>query len=465
MNVLVLESSTSSSKMMVYSTETKESVIKSVNHENMLSTEKDSYTVITSLFNLCKNIENLPKIDAIIISSTWHNLLLCNKDMSVTEKSYYWNSNIANETVDYFIQDTKRAYKYYNKTGCVPHPQYPFFKLKHFRNIGKNISDYIITDIGSYIFYLLTGRLASSLSMVSGSGLVNLNSRNFDEEILNELNLSLDNLSVIEEDGYSLPLSIKGKELLGIAEDIPVFLAYPDGALNQVSDSNKDEDSMSFSIGTSAGLRIHQKEPKVSENFNTWCYISPYDYLVGGATSGASNTLQWIKNILFPDMDYDEILKKYNYKKEYPIFLPFLFNERSPSWDYKRTGSFAGLTGTTDPYDLYFSVVEGIVFNTLQTYQNIVEVSGEPEKIKLSGGFVNSEITAQLCADVFKREILLSDETQQSLMGGVKLVNEFKGYQINLDTMYKTLHPNKERKEVYQSKYKRYLTAYQRGKL
>lgn len=463
MNVLVLESSTSSSKVLLYSTKTKQSVIKSENHADLLSTEKDVETVANSLFALCKTFNDLPKIDAIIISSTWHNLLLCNKDMSVSENSYYWNSNIAEETVDLFKLDTDTSKQYYSKTGSVPHPQYPYFKLKHFTESGRDLSDKIVTDMGSYIFYVLTGKLASSLSMVSGSGLVNLKERDYDQEILSELNLEYSNMSPIKEDRFNLPLSDKGQKLLNIDDKVPVYLAYPDGALNQVSESKKDEDSMSFSIGTSAGLRVHNNEPKVSNNMNTWCYVSPYHYLIGGATSGASNTLQWIKDLLFPSESYNVILEKYDYSKEYPVFLPFLFSERSPSWDYKKTGSLEGLTGNTNSYDLYFSVVEGVVFNTLQTYEEIVHVTGVPETIKLSGGFVSSSIGAQLCADVFDRDILLSEETQQSLIGGVKLVCEFNDVMFEPETGYKKLTPQKDKVKIYKEKYKRYLKAYEGG--
>ncbi|QTQ14924.1 hypothetical protein HRQ91_10895 [Treponema parvum] len=64
-------------------------------------------------------------------------------------------------------------------------------------------------------------------------------------------------------------------------------------------------------------------------------------HLLGGATSGACNCQDWFKQKFFPEgTTYKEIESRLSHTRDTPVFLPFLFGERCPGWNEKRTGGF-----------------------------------------------------------------------------------------------------------------------------
>lgn len=464
MNILVLETSSSSSKFMVYSTKTNkiDYYIKRFDFDINPNTKIND--ILKHLFDFYKETSLDKKIDAIIISSTWHSLLICDKEMNPLDVPYYWNNNIATDVVDTLKTNQGFAKHFYEKSGCILHPQYPIFKYKAIKKLNTTNESVRLNDIGSYLYYLLTKRYATSLAMASGSGFVNLKHGKYDKELLNLVGLNNENLpEIIKDEDYSW-LSNEGMKLLEVDYKIPVYLPYPDGMLNQIAETYSEGKEMSFSIGTSAALRIFNDKALLSNNQSTWCYNIGKDYLIGGATSGAANHLDWIKNSLFPEQSFEELLNKYESDKIYPVFLPFMFGERSPGWNYKRSAIFEGIKEETTHLDMFFSVMEGIIFNAYQTYNELIKVAGKPDKIRLSGGFIKSQIARNLCANIFNERMIVSDLKQQSLWGGVKLLLNI----LNLSTpdfelSEQIIKPDNNFKGIYQYKYKLYCQTYERS--
>ena len=464
MNLMVLETSTSSSKFIIYDTESNKMTYQT-SYFNFDLNENDSVDkVLEHLFQLIKNEFSAQKIDAILISSTWHNLLVCDEHMTPISRPYYWNDNVAINTIEQLKKLTDFENVFYQKTGCIVHPQYPFFKYQAIKGSFESKQIIRISDVGSYLYYLLTNNYATSLAMMSGSGFINLREGLYDEELLKMVNLNQENLPEILDDKKSYPLSSFGKNLLGIDQDIPVYLPYPDGYLNQIGETYFADNEMSFSIGTSAAMRVFNPVALLSKSRNTWCYKVGEEYLIGGATSGASNHLVWAKNTLLPNENLEEVLTWYDPTKNYPVFLPFMYGERSPGWNYSRTSGFDYLNEYTTSSDMFFGVMEGIVFNAFQTYQALENVVGKTKMIRLSGGFVNSKIAQNLCVNVFNTQLVISEMTQQSLWGGVKrllYLSEMPVPTFNFDE--RVINPNQLLVSKYKEKYDRYLECYHKG--
>lgn len=76
---------------------------------------------------------------------------------------------------------------------------------------------------------------------------------------------------------------------------------------------------------------------------------------------------------------------------------------------------------------MYYSVLEGILFNLYQSYKILIDIDKEPEKIKISGGIINSKIWLQMAADIFQKEIIISNFKDASIMGAVAICLKIKG--------------------------------------
>ena len=185
----------------------------------------------------------------------------------------------------------------------------------------------------------------------------------------------------------------------------------------------------------------------------------------GAATAGACNCINWFKQTVLGN--------KYNFAElestllgnnaNAPVYLPFPFGERCPGWQDNRTGGFCELTGNTSAPDMFAAICEGVLFNVYQCYEILTKLMGNPDKIIMSGGILNSTKWTQMSADIFGREIILSETPQASVLGGAVLALHAAGAITDI----REFSPGGEEQMItprigvdYSRKYGRYLDWY-----
>jgi gluconokinase len=395
--------------------------------------------------------------------------MLCDEEMVPKTPLYQWTYTGAADLCKKLREDEELVSEYYQKTGCMVNATYPFFKLKLLREKGWSLENYRIVDQGVYNTYHLTGERVITDIAASGMGMLDIHKCQFDQELLAELGISLDNLPELVKYNHPCKLSQEGAKLLGLTPGIPVLPTAADGCLNHVGSGALKDGIMTFSVGTSGAIRLAAKEPVIPETPSTWCYISPTGWLSGAATAGCCNCVDWYKNMAFgPDVSYSQIQEGFtNLKEEAAVFLPFLFGERCPGWIDNRLGGFMDVRPEHTKYDLYHAVLEGVLFNIYQCYQVLTQVGSVPERIKLSGGILQSPYWTQMAADIFGRSIEIDPAENASLMGAATIGMEKLGVIAQLTDMElpvgKIIHPNQGRQEVYASRYERYKYWYDRS--
>jgi len=149
-----------------------------------------------------------------------------------------------------------------------------------------------------------------------------------------------------------------------------------------------------------------------------------------------------------------------------PFFLPFLFGERCPGWNDDRGGGFEALNPRHNRYDLYYAVLEGVLFNLYQCYLELIKINGQPKTIKLSGGIVHSSFWLQMCADLFRRKMDVSDMAHGSMLGAAVLALEAEGVIKDMTDFHfatdKIIAPNKEKSKIYAQRFDEYIKHYHR---
>ena len=344
---------------------------------------------------------------------------------------------------------------------------YPFYKLRMLKERGYDLSRYRVMGQGTYNQFRLTGKFEVTDCMASGSGLLNVHTKRFDEEALAELGIREDQLGAVISYEKTSPLSAEGARILGLQSGIPVVGACSDGGLNQVGAGALKEGVMTFSVGTSGAIRLATKKPVLPEDPGTWCYLSPVGYLSGAATSGCCNCVDWCKGKLFPkDTSYTAVEDGYREKETTPVFLPFLFGERCPGWRDERGGGFFDVKGNHDAYDLYHAVQEGTLLNLYHCYRMLIKENGRPVRIMLSGGILSSQRWTQMCADMFGETMDIADLDQASVLGGAVLGLKVTGAIDHLEDfnvhIQRKAVPDESKRAYYDGQFARYLAWYER---
>ncbi len=471
MKILVLESSTTSVKAMVYDTDSQQTQVISQKHTKTNADADagthDAKTVYEDLISLGRQLTKTESIDAIALSTTWHSLLLGDGTKEPISPVYLWSNLVAASLCQQLRQDQEYVKNYQERTGCIVNASYPYFKLKAMQPIKQDI---YIMDQGAYLNWKFTQAYVTSESMASGSGLYNIESRDYDMQLLDSLEVCKEQLPKIVKNNRVFSLSQTAANALHIEPGIPVMLANPDGGLNQIGADATNHEVMTLSVGTSGALRISTQQAYGAKK-GLWSYRSPRTWLLGTATSGACNCVDWFKDVFCEHRySYAELEAKIEIEhalQSSPIFLPFLFGERCPGWNMMRRGGFENLHHSHDVGACYYSVLEGVLFNLYQGYERLVEVVGEPKVIELSGGILHSPIWQQMCADIFGHPMVINTTKDMSMVGAARWAYECIGEVKSVNTptytdalAQKMLQPNINRHQKYQRRYQQYQIYY-----
>ncbi len=317
----------------------------------------------------------------------------------------------------------------------------------------------------------MTGEEAVSKIIASGTGFFNINTLDWDSDLLNFAGIDESALSPLVEPTYYAYLTETAAKEMGLPSGIPVVIGGSDGALNQIGAGAMEEGIMTLSVGTSGALRLTSEMPVIPPEPSTWCYyLADGKRIAGAATAGAGNCVDWfVKRLnIHSGLGFDE-LESYMEgidRGEAPIFLPFLYGERCPGWEDERQGSFYGITGNHLIGDMYYSLLEGILFNLYHCYIILTEVMNVPDEIRISGGITNSDIWLQMAADIFQREIITSQIEHASIIGGVALalnaMGELKSLYEFSSPIGKVIEPNPDMATFYRRRFEKYLEIYER---
>lgn len=477
MNILGLEVSTSSAKTIIYSSQNGVVDVQSIPYPSDVCDviSQDIEGMYDTLIACVKGILNDNKIhiDAIGISTTWHSLLLLDANRKPIGRLKTWANTEASQTVKQYRKDRELSSKFYEKTGCVVHSLYPIWKYIHIKTKDSDTAKKVkyLSSQQEYIFERLTGEEAVSKIIASGTGFFNINTLDWDSDILNFAGIDESALSPLVEPTYYAYLTETAAKEMGLPSGIPVVIGGSDGALNQIGVGAMEEGIMTLSVGTSGALRLTSEMPVIPPEPSTWCYyLADGKRIAGAATAGAGNCVDWfVKRLnIHSGLGFDE-LESYMEgidRGEAPIFLPFLYGERCPGWEDERQGSFYGITGNHLIGDMYYSLLEGILFNLYHCYIILTEVMNVPDEIRISGGITNSDIWLQMAADIFQREIITSQIEHASIIGGVALalnaMGELKSLYEFSSPIGKVIEPNHDMATFYRRRFEKYLEIYER---
>ena len=480
MKILALEASTTSAKAMLYDVDSQS--FKMITHPypaDVASSTRTDQAEETFLEMLAAGREVIAQSDAertdgassaseiemIALVGVWHSICLCDRSFKPVSPVYHWSHTGATEICREIRRDAQATEKYYHTSGCMVNAIYPFFKIEMMRRMGFPVEDSYLMSQGAYNNLRMTGQRIATRCNASGDGLLNIHTREYNWEGLSEMGIREWQLSPLVDSEKPYPLSSEAAALLGVRSGIPVLPANADGGSNQIGAGAARHGIMTFSMGTSAAMRLSTKEALIPEQPSTWCYLSPKGYLSGAATNGCCICTDWAKQKLFPEgTTYQEIEAGIQDRENTPVFLPFLTGERCPGWNDDRAGGFQNVRLSHTASDLYLAVQEGILFNLYQCYQSLISVNPEPEQIMLSGGILKSPSWTQMCADIFNREMTVTAAEQESLMGGIVMGMEATGVLKDVRDYHpeiiRTIEPDIHAHERYMEKYQRYLTCY-----
>ncbi len=287
----------------------------------------------------------------------------------------------------------------HRRTGCHIHPSYWPAKLAWLASEQPDVirSARRFVSFADYLYMRLLGidEVPTSLSLASGTGLLDLATRRWDEELLDLLGIETERLPRID--------------------DGPIRGWYPglhDGTCANLGAGCVTRERAALTIGTSGAFRIVYATNAPQPRPGLFLYLVDDRRVVeGGAFSDGGNLNEWIEETL---KDTAGPLADRDPDSHGLTFLTLLGGERSPGWHTHAKGVVHGLTFATTSLDLRQAALEGVAFR----FAEVVELMPEVEEIVATGGaLLAADDWLQIVADALGRPLTVSGVKEASLRG------------------------------------------------
>ncbi|HEV2826478.1 MAG TPA: gluconokinase [Pyrinomonadaceae bacterium] len=413
------------------------------------------------------------RIELMAISCFWHSLVGVDDAGCATTPVLGWADSRARAEAYHLRSELDEATTHAH-TGCRFHPSYWPAKLRRLRNeepqVFRRTKSWL--SFADYLTLHFFGKTATSVSMASGTGLLNQRTCNWDRELLEAAGITLDCLPVIADPHQSFRNLTPACEMRWPQlRDVHLFPAIGDGAANSIGSGCQTTERVTLMIGTSGAMRVcFMGDPPGRLPPELWCYRADRDRIViGGALSDGGGLYQWLKESFLPAEDSAVIESELNLTPPDAhglTVLPFWAGERSTNWNPDAYGAILGQSLKTNGIEILRAAMEAIAYRFALIAQALEPFAPHATLIASGHALRSSPTWVQILADVLGRRVMLSEPSEASMRGAALLALEAAGkietieaFSMPVETVFE---PNTAHQAVYQQGLERQERTYKK---
>ena len=369
---------------------------------------------------------------AVGVATFWHGLLGFDPGGHPITPVYMWadTRSVAEAQVLRSALDDDAMHA---RTGCHLHSSYWPAKLRWLARERPAESSRVARwgSFGEFLELNLFGEATTSVSMASGTGLIEQATARWDVEAMAAAEVDERRLFPLSDRadprrGLRAPLASRWPAL----RTATWFPAVGDGAASNVGSDCVDPTRIALNVGTSAALRVVTREQPVPPR-GLWRYrIDRKRAILGGATSEGGNIYAWCRQVLRlgDDEEIEAALAALPPDGHGLTMLPHLAGERAPGWRDGRRGAISGLRLDTSSVEIVRAALESVALRLAAVYELLAPCASAGHTIVASGAALgHSRAWTQIIADAIGRPITWSVESEATCRGAALLALEAVG--------------------------------------
>jgi len=260
-----------------------------------------------------------------------------------------------------------------------------------------------------WLNFMLTGELLTDYSDAS-TALLNIYKKKYVGEILEIMDLGeCEKLFPVAVPSTTIIGNVKkiASDQTAIKEGIPVIAGAVDVAAVAFGAGIKQNGEACTIVGTTLCNEIVLDKKYVDfKNGMIICYIVPEKYMNLMPTLNGTSTIDWIKNIFYPDLTFKQLenrLLKVPLGSRGIIYHPYIYGERAPFKNSFACGGFYGLKSAHNKIDMVNAAYEGLVFSLYDCYQSLPKIY---DRVYISGGGSKSRMLCQMISDCLGKRVV-----------------------------------------------------------
>lgn len=406
---------------------------------------------------------DLSQVVAMGIAGQMHGATILDSENKVIRPAILWNDGRCAAQCNELEQMVANSREI---TGNIIMPGFTAPKLlwlkkhepQHFNQIHKVLLP------KDYLRFLLTGEFYSEMSDAAGTMWLDVEKRDWHDEMLAASGLNRDNM----------PALLEGNQIAGYLQEdlakkwgmksIPIVAGGGDNAAGAIGVGIVEPGQAMLSLGTSGVYFLvtdgYSSNPESA--VHSFCHALPNQWHLMSVLLSAASALQWFsESIVEQNVSelLDELMGSEIALDESPYFLPYLSGERTPHNNPNATGSFFGLTHQSDKLSLTHSVLEGVCMAFADGIDALHASGKKADEITLIGGGAKSSYWRQMLADVLNTKITFRQGGEVGpALGAVRLAQLAMQPDLSIETLcpkpeiVEVHEPNPSRVSIYQSR-------------
>ncbi|GAC1329162.1 MAG: gluconokinase [Chloroflexota bacterium] len=364
-------------------------------------------------------------IVAVAVGSFWHSLMGLDAAGQPLTPVYLWLDGRSRSVLPELRQrlDTRAIHA---RTGCVLHWSYWPAKLTWLRRGDPETFTHVKrwVGFGEFVLRTLTGTDAMSVSMASGTGLLDVHSCAWDNPVPDTVGVRLEALPrLVDVDEPDIVASAAWQARWPALAGVPWLPPVGDGASSNLGAGCTTERDVAIMIGTSGAERVLRvADQPFTIPWGIWCYRLDRRHIVlGGAMNDGGALIDWLDESLRLGRRHerDGAIAVMPPDSHGLTVLPLWGGERSPNWSDDARGGIVGLRLKTSPTDVLRASMEAVAlrFAEIDRLLERVANSAPGEVVGTGSALLHSPAWLQILADALQRPVLASAESEATSRG------------------------------------------------
>ncbi|MFN0201784.1 MAG: glycerol kinase GlpK [Bacteroidia bacterium] len=336
------------------------------------------------------------------------------------------------------------------------------------------LRDLCFGTIDTWLIWNLTGGKvhATDYSNASRTMLFNIKTLQWDEKMLNELNIPTSVLPEVRSSSGNF-----GKiEAHWLGAEIPISGVAGDQQAALFGQKCWKEGLAKNTYGTGCFMLMNTGEKLIHSQAGllstiAWVRNGKVEYALEGSVFIAGAAIQWLRDglkIIESAADSEYFAKKVA-DSQGVVVVPAFAGLGAPYWDMYARGAIFGLTRGTNKSHLIRATLESLAYQTRDVLEAMEKDAGmELKKLRVDGGATANQLLMQFQADILGKTVERPVITETTALGAAYLAGLAVGFwtQSELaeqDNTFQTFQP-KMAPEQRQKLYKRWQKAVERCK-
>ena len=325
-----------------------------------------------------------------------------------------------------------------------------------------------------YVRFRLTGDYATDRAGAGGTLLLDLESRDWSQELLAAFDIPPHWLPPTHE-GTAITgqLSAAAAELTGLAPGTPVVGGGGDQAAQAVGVGAVSPGVVALTLGTSGVVFASSDRPLTERRgrLHAFPHAVPKTWHIMGVMLSAAGSLRWFRDVVAPAVDFADLVVEAQSVEpgaEGLTFLPYLSGERTPHADPTARGAFIGLTLAHGRPHLTRAVLEGVAFGLRDNLALMADVGlDDVKEVRVSGGGARSPLWRQILADVLGVDLVTVQASEGAALGAALLAGVGAGLWPSVEeacatavALSEVTRPDANIRAAYEGLYQRFRAQY-----